>query len=82
VFSSLLPAFLLSGFIFPISSMPIVLQVVSNLMATKFFLSILRSIILKGVGFGAVWEQFLYMFIFAVVVLGISSLRLRRELSQ
>lgn len=82
VFSSLLPAFLLSGFIFPISSMPIVLQVVSNLMATKFFLSILRSIILKGVGFEAVWEQFLYMFIFAVVVLGISSLRLRRELSR
>ncbi|HEY5614674.1 MAG TPA: ABC transporter permease, partial [Bacteroidota bacterium] len=62
--------------------MPIVLQVVSNLMATKFFLSILRSIILKGVGFEAVWEQFLYMFIFAVVVLGISSLRLRRELSR
>lgn len=82
VFSSLLPAFLLSGFIFPIKSMPIVLQFISNLMATKFFLSILRSIILKGVGFGAVWEQFLYLIIFAAVVLVMSSVRLRRELTR
>ncbi|MCI0707988.1 MAG: ABC transporter permease [Ignavibacteriae bacterium] len=82
VFSSLLPAFLLSGFIFPISSMPLALQVISNAMATKFFLSILRSVILKGVGFEAVWQQFLYMGMFTVVVLGISSLRLRRELSR
>jgi ABC-2 type transport system permease protein len=82
VFSSLLPAFLLSGFIFPIKSMPVVLQIISNVMATKFFLSILRSIILKGVGFGAVWDQFVYLMIFAVVVLTISIVRLRRELSQ
>ncbi|HEY4613634.1 MAG TPA: ABC transporter permease [Bacteroidota bacterium] len=82
VFSSLLPAFLLSGFIFPIQSMPVALQVFSNLMATKFFLSILRSIILKGVGFEAVWEQFVYLIIFAVVVLGISSARLKKELSR
>ncbi len=82
VFSSLLPAFLLSGFIFPIKSMPIALQLISNLMATKFFLSILRSVILKGVGFGAVWEQFLYLILFAAVVLGISSVRLRRELTR
>jgi len=82
VFSSLLPAFLLSGFIFPIKSMPVALQLISNAMATKFFLSILRSIILKEVGFEAVWEQFVYLIVFALVVLGISSMRLRRELSQ
>jgi ABC-2 type transport system permease protein len=82
LFSSLLPAFLLSGFIFPIKSMPLVLQLFSNLMATKFFLSILRSIILKGVGVEAVWDQFLYLFIFAAAVLSVSSARLRRELSR
>jgi len=82
VFSSLLPSFLLSGFIFPIKSMPFVLQVVSNLQATKFFLVIVRSIILKGVAIGAFWEQFVYLFLFAALTIGVSSVRLQRELSR
>ncbi|HLF20811.1 MAG TPA: ABC transporter permease [Bacteroidota bacterium] len=81
VFSSLLPAFLLSGFIFPIKSMPLFLQIISNVQATKFFLVIVRSVILKGVGIGAVWDQFIYLFLFAAVTIGISSVRLQRELS-
>ncbi len=82
VFSSLLPSFLLSGFIFPIKSMPLALQVVSNLQATKFFLVIVRSIILKGVAIGAFWEQFVYLFLFAALTIGVSSFRLQRELSR
>ncbi|MEK7749132.1 MAG: ABC transporter permease [Bacteroidota bacterium] len=82
VFSSLLPSFLLSGFIFPIKSMPLVLQVVSNLQAAKFFLVIVRSIILKGVAIGAFWEQFVYLFLFAALTIGVSSFRLQRELSR
>ena len=82
VFSSLLPSFLLSGFIFPIKSMPLFLQVISNVQATKFFLVIVRSIIMKGVGVPAVWEQFVYLLIFATITIGISSVRLQRELSQ
>jgi ABC-2 type transport system permease protein len=74
--SSLLPTFLLSGFVFPISSMPIVLQVLSNIAVTKFFLVVVRGVMLKGVGFEAVWDQFLYMLIFAVITLGISTKRL------
>ena len=82
VFSSLLPSFLLSGFVFPIKSMPWVLQVISNVIPPKFFLVIVRSVILKGVGVGAIWEQFLYLLIFALVAIGISSIRLNRKLSQ
>lgn len=82
VVSSLLPSFLLSGFIFPIKSMPLILQVVSNVQATKFFLVIVRSIILKGVGVGVVWDQFIYLLIFAGLTIGISSVRLQRELSK
>ena len=82
VFSSLLPSFLLSGFVFPIKSMPWVLQVISNVIPPKFFLVIVRSVILKGVGIGAIWEQFLYLLIFALVAIGISSIRLNRKLSQ
>jgi ABC-2 type transport system permease protein len=79
VFSSLLPAFLLSGFVFPIRSMPIVLQVISNVMPVKFFLVIVRSVILKGAGPSAFWDQLVYLGIFAAVMITISSVRLLRK---
>lgn len=79
VFSSLLPSFILSGFVFPIESMPAVLQVLSNVAVAKFFLIIIRSVMLKGAGFGAVWPQFLSLLAFAVVTIGISTVRLSRR---
>ena len=79
VFSSLLPSFLLSGFLFPIANMPVVLQVLSYLAVNKYFLAVVRGIMLKGVGFTAVWEQFAYMTIFAILMLGISMLRMRKR---
>jgi ABC-2 type transport system permease protein len=79
VFSSLLPSFLLSGFVFPVSSMPVVLQVLSNVAVNKFFLVALRGIMLKGAGLDAVWPQFLYMAIFAAVTLGISIRRMQKR---
>lgn len=82
VFSSLLPSFLLSGFVFPIDSMPGFLQVISNVIPAKFFLVIVRSIIMKGVGIGPVWEQFVYLALFAFATIAISAVRLQRELSR
>ena len=79
VFSSLLPSFLLSGFIFPVSSMPVVLQVLSNIAVNKFFLVLVRGVMLRGVGFSAVWPQFVYMLIFAAVMLGISTKRMHKR---
>lgn len=79
VFSSLLPTFLLSGFVFPIASMPVPLQVLSNVAVTKFFLVIVRGVMLKGVGFEAVWDQFVFMGIFAVITIGISTKRFKKR---
>jgi ABC-2 type transport system permease protein len=79
VFSSLLPTFLLSGFIFPITSMPVFLQVISNIAVNKFFLIVVRGVMLKGAGFGAVWEQFVFMLLFAAITLGVSARRLRKS---
>ncbi len=73
VFSTLLPALILSGFVFPIRSMPIALQFISNLTPPKFFLIVIRDVILKGVGPAAFWEQLVYMAIFAAVTLGLST---------
>ncbi len=81
IFSSLLPTFLLSGFVFPIRSMPVALQVISNINPSKFFLIIVRSVILKGVGPGAFWDQLVYLALFAAFTLGVSSLRLLRKAS-
>jgi len=79
VLSSLLPSFLLSGFIFPVANMPVVLQVLSNLAVNKFFLVVVRGVMLKGVGFEAVWPQFLYMAVFAAATLGISVVRMQKR---
>ncbi len=79
VFSSLLPTFLLSGFVFPIRSMPLVLQILSNIAPAKFFLKIVRGVILKGAGPGAFGDQLIFLSIFAAVTLTISSMRLRKR---
>ncbi len=79
VFSSLLPSMLLSGFVFPIASMPIVLQVLSNVAVNKFFLVFVRGVMLKGVGLGVVWPQFLAIIAFAVVTLAISVKRMQKR---
>ncbi|HTY38604.1 MAG TPA: ABC transporter permease [Bacteroidota bacterium] len=77
---SMLPTIILSGFVFPIRSMPWWLQVLSNITPAKFYLVILRSILLKGVGLAAFWEQLLYLALFATVILTISTLRFRRTI--
>jgi ABC-2 type transport system permease protein len=79
VFSSLLPSFLLSGFVFPVATMPVVLRILSNLAVNKFFLVVVRGVMLKGVGFGAVWEQFLCMFAFAAFMLLVSAKRMQKR---
>ncbi len=77
---SMLPTIILSGFMFPIRSMPIWLQVLTNITPAKFYLIILRGIILKGVGFEAFWDQIVYLLIFISVVLFISIRRFKKTI--
>jgi ABC-2 type transport system permease protein len=69
---SLLPSFILSGFIFPIESMPPVIQILTNITPVKFFIVIFRGILLKGVGLEAFWDQVIYLIIFSVFFLGLA----------
>lgn len=73
---SLLPSVLLSGFIFQIRSMPIVLRAITHLIPARYYLVILRGIILKGTGLGPYWDQMGYLALFALVVLGLAARRL------
>jgi ABC-2 type transport system permease protein len=81
ILTSYLPTLMLSGFIFPISSMPDPLQVVTHAVPARYFLGALRAIVLKGAGLEVVWRDLLALGIFAVVVLALASLRLHREWS-
>ncbi len=77
--TSYLPTLMLSGFIFPISSMPAFLQGVTRVVPARYFLVILRGLLLKGVGPATFWPELAALGVFAVVILGMASLRLRRE---
>lgn len=57
----LMPTVLLSGFIFPVSSMPVPLQVVSHIVPAKWFLVIIRAIMIKGAGLEAFWKETLVL---------------------
>lgn len=73
-FATLLPSVILSGFIFPIESMPWIVQIFTNLSPAKFFISILRAIVIRGVGISAFWDQALYLTIFTIILLALSTL--------
>lgn len=78
VLSTMLPTLILSGFIFPIREMPVVIQAVTHLVPARYFLVALRGIILKGVGLAAIWPQLLFLLAFAALTLGAGVLRLRK----
>jgi ABC-2 type transport system permease protein len=77
--SSFLPTFILSGFIFPISSMPAVVQAITHVIPARYFLVALRAIVLKGAPIQAFWPDMLALAIFAGVALTLASVRLGRE---
>jgi len=73
-----LPTFMLSGFIFPIPSMPIVLQYITTVVPARYFLVALRGIVLKGLDLQTLWRPILALAVYAVAVIGLSAARLRR----
>lgn len=81
VFLFYMPTVLLSGFAYPISNMPQVIQWFTIFNPMRYFMVVIRSIFLKGVGFDVLWPQLLPLFIIGVVVITLSSLRFRKGLS-
>jgi ABC-2 type transport system permease protein len=69
IVTTVLPAFLLSGFIFPIENMPLPIQTVTRLISARYFVFILRGIYLKDVGLAVLWPEVLFLAAFATVVL-------------
>jgi ABC-2 type transport system permease protein len=67
-----LPTLMFSGFMFPIESMPVPLQVISNIVPAKWYFYIVKAVMIKGLGIGAIWKETLILSGMTVFLLGLS----------
>lgn len=68
----LLPTLLFSGFMFPLENMPVVLQYISNIVPAKWYYLIVKAIMIKGLGFTAIWKETLILFVITLFFLAVS----------
>ena len=80
IITTMLPTFVLSGFVFPIRNMPVAVQVVTFLIPARYFLVVLRGIMLKGVGLSAFGRDLALLAGFAFLTLVLSSVRMGKTL--
>jgi len=78
VIATMLPTILLSGFVFPISTMPTPIRVLTHVIPARYYLVIVRGIFLKGVGISVLWPQALMLLVMAAVLVALASRRFRR----
>jgi len=74
------PAFMLSGFAFPIRNMPPVVQWLTYLNPVRYFIEIVRGIFLKGAGADVLWPQMAALTVYGIAVLGLSAARFSKKL--
>jgi ABC-2 type transport system permease protein len=78
--ATLLPAFLLSGFIFPIANMPTFLQIFTHIIPARYFVTILRGIYLKGVGLTMLWQEAALLAVFGGLVWLVAVKKFRKKI--
>jgi ABC-2 type transport system permease protein len=79
-FALMLPAMLLSGFIFPVENMPLVLQWLCHIVPPKYFITIIRNVMLKGTGLAEVWKETMVLTGMLLFFLGVSAARFKVRL--
>lgn len=80
VFMTLLPGIFLSGFLFPINNFPLILQGLSYLIPMRYFLIIIRVLMLKGAGLSSIQDEIIALAIFGAVIMGAAAMRIRKRL--
>ena len=78
--SAMLPTILLSGFVLPIENMPWPLQLLSYIVPGRYYIRVLRGVLLKGNGLDVLWPQLLLLSAFALLMVIVSTARFRRRL--
>jgi ABC-2 type transport system permease protein len=80
IFVVMLPMVFFSGFAFPIENMPVIIQYVSYAIPLRYFMVIIRGIILKGIGIAELWPELLTLFFMGIAILSFSILRFKKKL--
>ena len=75
-----LPAFLLSGFAFPIANMPKLIQAVTYLVPARYFISLLKGIYLKGIGLHVLWLEAVLLTVFGMIILAMAERKFKKKL--
>ena len=76
-----LPALILSGFMFPIEGMPLILRIVTHIIPARYYITVTKGIFLKGIGVSILWPQALALVIFATVGLGLGLFAFKKRLA-
>ena len=79
--ATLMPSFLFSGFLFPIFTMPMMLQLYTYLFPARYFIEISRGIVLKNVGLEVLWPQFLALLLYTVLVFVLTTRLFRKKVA-
>jgi ABC-2 type transport system permease protein len=79
--TSFLPAFLLSGFVYSIGNMPVVIQVISHVVPARYFVTVLKGVFLKGVGLEILWVEIAFLLAFAAFVFFFATQKLRQKVA-
>ncbi|MEO8596133.1 MAG: ABC transporter permease [Candidatus Solibacter sp.] len=80
ILSSFLPAFLLSGFVYSIETMPWVIQVITHIIPARYVVTILKGIFLKGVGLSVLWGELGFLALYALIVFLLATRKLSQKL--
>ncbi len=79
--TTMIPTILLSGFIYPIFNMPKFIQAVTYLIPARYYIVILRSLFLKGVGIRTMWDEGLFLLLFAFLMLGLAVKKFKKKVA-
>jgi ABC-2 type transport system permease protein len=79
--SSFLPAFLLSGFVYSIENMPPAIQAITLIVPSRYVVTILKGIFLKGVGIGVLWEELGFLALYATIVFILATRKVNQKLA-
>lgn len=79
--TTMIPTIILSGFIYPIFNMPKALQLITYFIPARYYIVILRELFLKGAGISSMWDEAVFLLIFAFVMLGLSIKKFRKKVA-
>jgi ABC-2 type transport system permease protein len=81
ILSSFLPAFLLSGFVYEIQTMPKIIQVITHIIPARYVVTLMKGIFLKGVGFGVLWGELGFLLLYAAILFVLATWKVNQKLA-